>query len=69
MATIKISDLLSPLPASIGCEEEFIGAVSSAVTRAIDARQLQDIKGGTTLAKPPMIYAGFKPVSPLYPLA
>lgn len=46
MATIKISDLCSPLSASIGCQEEFIGAVENAVIRAVDARQLQDIRGG-----------------------
>lgn len=46
MATIKISDLRSPLPAFIGCEEEFTGAVENAVVRAVNARQLQDIRGG-----------------------
>lgn len=60
MATIKISDLCSPLPASIGCEEEFIGAVENAVIRALDARQLQHIRGGLKFLtevrlKPPIL--------------
>lgn len=71
MATIKISDLRSPLSASISCEEEFTGAVSNAVMRAIEARQLQDIRGGLTPTKlpiiaprkPPIIVAGFAPLS------
>jgi|GEM_PF-6052094 len=46
MATIKLSDLHSTLPTSISNEEEFIGAVSSAVIRALDSRQLQEIRGG-----------------------
>ncbi|MBD1944064.1 hypothetical protein H6F50_17125 [Coleofasciculus sp. FACHB-712] len=46
MASIKIFDLSSPLPASIGRQEEFIGAVENAVIRALEARQLQDIRGG-----------------------
>lgn len=45
MATIKISDLHSSLSISFD-QEEFIEAVSGAVTRALDARQLQDIRGG-----------------------
>lgn len=44
MATIKVSDLCSPLPASIGCQEEFIGAVKNADIRALDARQLQELE-------------------------
>lgn len=63
MATIKISDLHSHLHTSISSEEEFIEFISNAVIRAIDARQLQDIRGGVTLAKPTIIYAGFKPIS------
>lgn len=35
MATVKISDLRSPLPASISCEEEFTGAVSSGWQRKL----------------------------------
>lgn len=62
MATIKISDLCSPLPDSIGCQEEFIGAVENAVIRALDARQLQDIRGGIAPLKPPIIVAGFAPI-------
>lgn len=46
MATIKISDLRSPLPASSSCEEELIGAVENAVIRTNDARQPQGIRGG-----------------------
>ena len=66
MATIKISDLRSPISGSISCEEEFTGAISNAVMRAVEARQLQDIRGGITLTKPPIIFAGFKPISQTY---
>jgi len=46
MATIKISELRSTSPVSIDCEEEFIGAVENAVIRAVEARQLQELRGG-----------------------
>lgn len=62
MTTIKISDLHSNLPVSIDCEEEFMGAVDDAITRALDARQLQDIRGGllpsTPKVKPVPIFVG-----------
>lgn len=45
MASIKISDLDLNLTVSID-DKEFIGAVENAITRALDARQLQDIRGG-----------------------
>lgn len=48
MATIKVFDL--PLADSENSKhhlaEEFIEAVSNSVIRALDARQLQDIRGG-----------------------
>lgn len=62
MATIKISDLRSSISASISCEEELTGAVSNAVMRAVEARQLQDIRGGIAPLKPPIIVAGFAPI-------
>lgn len=62
MATIKISDLRSPISTSISCEEEFTGTVSNAVIRAIEARQLQDIRGGITPTKLPIVFAGFAPI-------
>jgi hypothetical protein len=46
MATIKISDLHSTVPISIDSEEEFVEAVKNSTIRALDARQLQDIRGG-----------------------
>lgn len=46
MATIKISDLHSTLPISIDSEDEFLEAVKNSTIRALDARQLQDIRGG-----------------------
>lgn len=51
MATIKISDLRSTPPASID-DKEFIGSVENAITRALDARQLQDIRGGLNPSTP-----------------
>ncbi len=72
MATIKISDLRST--ASIGCEE-FIGAVENAVTRALDARQLQNVRGGlefpTTKVAPGPILVGLiaSPYLPSYNLS
>lgn len=66
MATVKISDLRSPLPAAIDREEEFVGAVSSAVIRALDARQLQEIRGGIYLEP---IIAGNIPIPNVYEIA
>jgi hypothetical protein len=45
MATIRVSDL--PRTTSISNQEAFDQAVSSSVLRAIDARQQQDIRGGS----------------------
>lgn len=50
MATIKISDLRSTV--FTNCEEEFVGAVENAVIRAIEARQLENIRGGLETSKP-----------------
>lgn len=58
MATVKISDLHLSLSASVG-SEEFIEAISSSVTRALDARQLQDIRGGYYSATVPIATLGF----------
>lgn len=62
MATIKISDLRSNLSVSPGCQEEFIEVVNNAIARALDARQLQDIRGGfqpsTTKVTPVPIFVG-----------
>lgn len=66
MATIKISDSRSPISTSINCEDEFTGAVSNAVMRVVEARQLQNIRGGIALTKPPVIFAGFKLISQTY---
>lgn len=50
MATIKVFDLHSAGSDSESymnhLAEEFIEAVSNSVIRALDARQLQDIRGG-----------------------
>ncbi len=62
MATIKISDLRSNLSVSPDCQEEFIEVVNNAIARALDARQLQDIRGGlqpsTTKVTPVPIFVG-----------
>ncbi|AUB35004.1 hypothetical protein COO91_00852 [Nostoc flagelliforme CCNUN1] len=65
MAAIKISDLHSTLLSSISSEEEFIGSVDKAIIRAIDARQLQNtrgglnIKGGLNSSIPTKVLVGF----------
>lgn len=45
MASIKIFDLHSNLRTSVD-SKEFMGAIESAIARALDARQLQNIRGG-----------------------